>query len=291
MVHVDIVIRLDCCLTLGQMEIDDQRCKTKTDNPSNVRNFSFLIFRGAASGLGQAIAKILVLRGHKVFAVDKIEIFTTTMTSLICDLSQPACVEQIQLWLTQHAVRQLDTVICNAGVFQFKPVMELDEEEVAKIWQTNVFGVWRTIKATRPEKKLIVISSEGAILAKAPYTWPYVGTKKALEDMATCLALEQPTLNVSIVRPGAMRTPMLQQLSDLKSECRKAKFMWKVAKYSAQWYSSSTDNVAQVISDVVEQPRAPLHINLGHNPLLRLISVFPDSLTTPVLSFFLAFRD
>ena len=199
--------------------------------------------------------------------------------------------QEIKAWLKKLQVPQPDVVICNAGVFEFKPVLELSEEEMMTAWQSNVFGVWRTIKAATPRSKLVVISSEGAILARTPYTWPYVGTKKALEDLVACLQLEQPTLKTTIVRPGAMRTPMLDQLANLKSADPKVRFMWTVAQYCARWYSSSVDAVAAGVVEIVEEPRPPRFRNIGHNPILRLISALPEIVTSFTLRLTLAFID
>ena len=230
-------------------------------------------------------------RGHEVLVIDKRTIEDPRFKSLKIELGEPGCDAEIRSWLKTCDVSRPDTVICNAGVFAFMPLLEMDESEMNATWQSNVFGVWRTIKAANPRNRVIVISSEGAILARMPYTWPYVGSKKALEDFVECLRLEEPSLKFTIVRPGAMRTPMLEQLSTLKTANSKAQFMWSIAKFSSRWYTSSVAHVAERILDITEASHPPATANIGQNPVLRLISLLPEFITTAAARVLLACID
>lgn len=228
-------------------------------------------------------------RGHKIFGIDKRSLENVPFACLQTDLASPTSQQEIKTWLRNHKLSNIDAVVCNAGVFSFKSLLELEESEMSSLWQTNVLGVWRTIKATQPCEKIFVISSEAAILSRTPYTWPYVGTKRALEDFIECLRLEEPNLKISVIRPGAMQTTMLDELARLSSKNAKQNFVWSIAQTAAKFRSSSVVVVAEKIADLIESKNPPEYYNIGHNPVLRLVSLLPNSVTALATRLLLAF--
>ena len=288
-----------------------------------------ILITGAASGLGRCLAQQLQLDGHEVFAVDVNQCIeaqsdnkwgksaTTNLTSkepiLNCqtshkqkanfpikskmiDLSHPSASLEIQSFI----VNPVDVLICSAGVFTMGAIADLEDSQITKSFQVNLFGVWRAVKAVldlqretavtsdraalghRPS--IFIVSTEGTRLTHSPYTWPYLGSKRALEDMADTLRKEATPLcrSVTIVRPGAMRTPMLDELrkscdnKDIDPLARKTR---KLAHAFAKLSSLSPEEVAGRLCRVIARidRRLPPHeLNIGFNPILGVASILPD---------------
>ena len=230
-----------------------------------------VLVTGGSSGLGLALVNRLISRGHTVYILDIAEppeTLTGYAGNLVVDISSPEC----SLWISMFLVDKprIDTLICNAGVFRFGSLLAMSESEIVSVFQTNVFGVMRCIKACQPNLKLYVISSEAVCLPQAACTWPYVASKRLLEDLAITLRLELTTLpTVTIVRPGAMQTPMLTGVV-LKSDA-----VHKLTSLLARMWSSNPDDVAMKIVDSMEWVVSPDLLHIGHNPLLMLSRVFP----------------
>ena len=231
-----------------------------------------VVVTGGASGLGLALVRQLIARGHTVYIFDIVKppvSLTGCAGNLVVDLAAP----ESELWITKYLSDkpEIDTLICNAGVFKFASLLTLSESEICTAFQTNVFGVIRCFKACMPSLKFYVISSEGVCLPLAACTWPYIASKRLLEDFATTLRLELHTLpTVTVVRPGAIETPMLASV-ELETGA-----IHKLTRFLAYLWKNKPEAVALKIVDSIEMVDSPDVLHVGHNPLLFMAKVLPD---------------
>src|SRR5688572_22071193 len=111
-----------------------------------------VLITGASSGVGQATARLLAQKGHKVFGTSRdparAEIMPTIEMLALdvrVDDSVAACVQAV----TSRA-GQLDILVNNADYELAGALEELSVDEARAQFETNFFGVVRMIKAVLP---------------------------------------------------------------------------------------------------------------------------------------------
>src|ERR1700744_2728289 len=119
------------------------------------------VVTGASKGIGAGIARALGAEGATVvvnYASDQAgaeRVVTDINASggqaiaVRANVSKPDEVQKL-FEATQAAFGHLDVLVNNAGVFSFSPVEELDEDELHRQFETNVFGLLRATKEASP---------------------------------------------------------------------------------------------------------------------------------------------
>jgi NAD(P)-dependent dehydrogenase (short-subunit alcohol dehydrogenase family) len=175
---------------------------------------------GASTGLGEALATLLLDKGEKVAATfrksEQVEEFTKKKPGyslgVLVDVTD---VKQIQ-GAVQHAVSnfgRLDVVVNNAGYGSLGSIEEISEEETQRQFDVNVFGPLRVVRAVLPhlrEQKsgnILNITSVGGMVGLA-HAGIYNGSKFALEGLGESLAAQLKPLGIHVtnVEPGPFRT-------------------------------------------------------------------------------------
>jgi len=172
-----------------------------------------ILVTGASSGIGRNIAESLAANGYLVYAGAR------KQTDLDA-LNEIPNVQSVRLDVTKQdeidaAVRTVQSggkglygLVNNAGVLTLGPITEIDEDELAWIFDVNLFGVYRVTKAFAPliiesKGRIINISSIAGILS-GRFWAPYNMTKHALEAYTDDLAAEMALfdVHVSAINPG-----------------------------------------------------------------------------------------
>lgn len=174
-----------------------------------------VLITGASSGIGSATAEHLVSRGYRVFGTARSpqRVATASGVSLLSlDVTVEASVAHaVQAVL--DATGRLDVLVNNAGLGVFGAFEETSIEQAQALFDTNVFGVIRTIKAVLPHMRarrsgLIVNVSSVQGFIPAPYASIYSSTKHALEGLSESVDHEvrQFGIRVVLVEPAFTRT-------------------------------------------------------------------------------------
>ena len=111
---------------------------------------------------------------------------------------------------------KIDVLVNNAGYGIIGAVEEANDEEIARVHETNVFGLLRVLRAVLPHFRLrrsghiVNLSSIGGLVG-LPGFGIYNSTKFAVEGISEALASELAPLGicVTIVEPGPFRTEFL----------------------------------------------------------------------------------
>jgi SDR family mycofactocin-dependent oxidoreductase len=127
--------------------------------------------------------------------------------------------EQIRGFV-EHAIAELgklDALVANAGVFGSAATLDvLTEEQFDEMLDTNLKGVWLTIKAVVPHMASrrygrIVVTGSTATFIGAPGFGHYVASKHAVDGLVKTLALEQGAngITANLVCPTGVGTEMI----------------------------------------------------------------------------------
>lgn len=181
-----------------------------------------VLVTGASSGIGKAVAELLVTKGLKVYGtsrtwstepVQKQNNYYEIGLDINDDKSTSYSVQKII-----EKEKRLDIVINNAGFGYVSSVMFGSTEDAKKQFETNFFGTIRVIEAAMPQMiaqkggKIITVGSIGGRIA-IPYQGLYSASKSAIAIYSDALRMECKKYNikVSVVEPGDTKTDFDQR--------------------------------------------------------------------------------
>ncbi len=176
-----------------------------------------ILVTGASAGLGEACARHLARQGHRVYGTSRrvapdAESVPGRVTQLRMDVTDEASVERaIEVVLEREG--RIDVVVNNAGVGLAGSVEDTSVDEARALFETNVFGVHRVLRAVLPSMRaarsgLIVNVSSIAGIVTIPFQGFYSASKYALESLSDALRLELAPFGIAVclVEPGDFRT-------------------------------------------------------------------------------------
>lgn len=179
---------------------------------------------GAGSGIGLAIVETLAQAGHRVWAGARREEDLARLAAmpgveaLPLDLLSPASATAARDVLAAHGGR-LDGLVNNAGIGEIGHLAAWRDDDVRRLFETNVFGLMRLTQALLPmllaaRGRVVNIGSMGGTINQ-PLFGPYTMSKHALEAYSETLRMEAAPhgLAVSIVQPGAVTTRIRESAS------------------------------------------------------------------------------
>lgn len=115
---------------------------------------------------------------------------------------------------------RLDVLVNNAGYFGGGLAESYSADDLEKMYDVNVKGTWRTIKASLPQMRkqgegLIINTSSGLGRFAAPFMTVYASTKFAVEGLSEGLHYEVRPLgiDVAMVQPGAFPTEIFSKVA------------------------------------------------------------------------------
>ena len=248
-----------------------------------------ILVTGAAGGMGKAKCTLLSQKGYNVYGIDYREIESdANFTFMVCDVTKTQSVEKVKDFIKDSAGK-LDAVVHTAGVYDLDSLVEISEERFCRVFDINLFGVYRINKAFVPLMKdggrIIITSSELAPLDPLPFTGIYGISKAALEKYAFSLRMEVNLLglSVSVIRPGAVKTGLLNVSTvALDRFCENTKLYNTNAKKFHQIVDSvesknvSPEVIAETVLAALCDKRPKYVYNVNRNPLLKLLNALPD---------------
>lgn len=174
-----------------------------------------VLITGCSTGIGRNLAINLIETGYSVVATArKLDSLTDIPAALklTLDVTQP---ESVKSAVSQVIERfgHLDVLVNNAGYAQVGAIEDISDDQVKRMYDVNVFGVMRMIRAIIPQMRkqgagqIINISSIAGKMA-TPVNGTYSSTKFAMEAMSDAMRLELEPFNIQVilVEPGAIKT-------------------------------------------------------------------------------------
>lgn len=137
---------------------------------------------------------------------------------------------RLMRWLkkTVEKFGKIDILVNNAGIAQFKPFLELTEEEWDRTLDINLKGYFLCAQAVAKEmakrKSGVIINIASIAMGQIGVGFPalvhYCASKGGIVGMTEALALELAPYNIRVnaISPGAIETPMIEPIkSDSKT--------------------------------------------------------------------------
>jgi NADP-dependent 3-hydroxy acid dehydrogenase YdfG len=182
-----------------------------------------VLVTGAGSGIGRAIARLLLQQGHQVIGTSrdcrKFTMHLANFTPMQLDLGQLELLPE-KIRALEQQFPALDTVIFNAGAGQFGSLEEFSYPQIESLMTINFTSQVFLTKALLPAFKrkgfgdLIYIGSEAALKGSRKGT-VYCASKFALRGFTQALREEcsKNNVRVCLINPGMVKTPFFEQLS------------------------------------------------------------------------------
>lgn len=185
-----------------------------------------IIVTGASSGIGKEIARHFLKNGDNVVinssTADKLEqVYQEfgageNLAMVAGNVKHKSTGEKI-LATAMEKFGSVDVLVNNAGIYETKPFLEVDEAYLDKFLDTNLKGTFFTTQAVIPQ---MLKQHDGVVinigtplvnhaLGGAPSTAP-LSSKGAIHSLTLQLAAEfgKDNIRVNTVAPGVIRTPM-----------------------------------------------------------------------------------
>lgn len=249
------------------------------------------LITGISGGMGYATGKRLAAEGWQVVGLDlrAPEVFDG-LRFLQADLTDASAVERCTEQLRRDGT-ELDCIVHMAGLYDLDSLVEMPEEDFARIFQVNLFAAYRVdrclLPLLKPGARIVITTSELASLDPLPFTGIYAITKTALEQYAESLRMELQLLGhpVIVLRPGAVDTGLLRVSTDRLQAFTENT---KLYSYNAKRFSQIVDRVEArkipperiaALTDKALRVKNPKYVyKINRNPLLLLLNALPRRL-------------
>ncbi len=239
--------------------------------------------------MGLAITKRLTDEGCFVYALDCRDFEAPeNAKKIICDLRNEGSVNEAFAQVKADC-DGLYAIIHTAGIYDLDSLLEMSEERFKRIFDINLFGLYRVNKTFLPllhkGSKIIITSSELAPLDPLPFTGIYAITKAAVEKYAYSLRMEMNLLgiSVSVIRPGATRTPLLGDSTSALDKFVESTKIYKTNSkrfkkivYSVEAKNVSPEKIGELAYRIIRAKKPRYVYNINRNPLLLLLNALPQ---------------
>jgi NAD(P)-dependent dehydrogenase (short-subunit alcohol dehydrogenase family) len=185
-----------------------------------------IIVTGASSGIGKEIARLFLEKGDNVVitsaTAEKLEQAYhelgagDNLAIMAGNIKDKSTGEKL-VALAIERFGSADVLINNAGIYETRPFLEVDEAYLDRFLDTNFKGTFFTTQAVIPQ---MLKQRDGVVInigtpsvyhafGGAPSTAP-ISSKGAIHALTIQLAAEfgRQNIRVNVVAPGVIRTPM-----------------------------------------------------------------------------------
>jgi len=252
-----------------------------------------VVITGASSGFGRLAAEFLARQGYGVFAT--MRDMTGRNAARAREVEELAAAESLDLHAAEMdvsddasveaavrdvAVRagRIDVLVNNAGFGYMGLLESFTTEQARRIFETNVFGPLRTIRAVLPHmhrqgEGLLIQVSSGAGRVPIPSMGLYCASKFALEAVSETYRYELARAGIDsvCVEPGAYPTEIFGKLEKGADPAREEAYGAAreiAAKVSGNLTASTADpmEVPQALLRIIETPAGSREVRyrIGH---------------------------
>jgi NAD(P)-dependent dehydrogenase (short-subunit alcohol dehydrogenase family) len=177
-----------------------------------------ILITGCSTGFGKLTAKLFHKNGWNVIATMRSpekETELTQMDNILVTKLDVTDKESVTKAVSQGLAKfgTIDALVNNAGYGGHAFLEQFSEEQIYKMFETNVFGVMRVSRAVLPHMRkqkngVIINVTSMAGYAGLSLSSIYSASKFAVEGLTEAMALEYKPFNIKVkaVAPGAYGT-------------------------------------------------------------------------------------
>jgi NAD(P)-dependent dehydrogenase (short-subunit alcohol dehydrogenase family) len=246
---------------------------------------SVILITGSSTGIGMAAALYLSKKGHRVYASMRNPAVSSELRSaaaaagsqvevIALDVSDEQSVKKAVAQVLEREGR-IDVLVNNAGIAPIGPLEEVDDAEVKRVFDTNVFGLLRCVRAVLPSMRkqksgsIINIGSVAGDIAST-CSGVYAASKFALEGLSESLAQEVKPfgIHVALIKPGFILTPIIGKALEALPKPESSAYPTAVRVANALFQSATTtggppEMVAMTIEEAMNDRTSRLRYPVG----------------------------
>lgn len=184
-----------------------------------------IIITGTSRGIGYEMVRILAENNQvSVLALSRTAqpvnaLGLDNVTAIPFDLTKPGDLKEVTDFVEQEWNSRVDVLVHNAGKMLKKPFGEIGREELKKVYDVNIIGVFDMTQALLPfmhkEGHIVMNSTMGAVQGSVKFGGlsAYSSSKAALVNLAEILAeeLSESGPAVNALAFGAVQTEMFEE--------------------------------------------------------------------------------
>lgn len=191
-----------------------------------------VIITGSRRGMGRAHALAFAKEGARVVVsdisledcqevVDEIASQGGEAIAIKCDVTKKEEIEEM-VRKTIEKWGRVDVLVNNAGICQFKPFLQLTEEDWERTIDINLKGYFlcaqRVAHEMAKQKSGVIINIASIAMGQVGVGFPnithYCASKGGIVAMTEAMAIELAPFNIRVnaIAPGAIETPMIDPL-------------------------------------------------------------------------------
>ena len=180
------------------------------------------IITGGGSGIGLAISRLFASRGATVHILDLTE---TTLSAAVQEIIQsggkavahPCSVsDQSAVFSVFETIGRVDILVNNAGIAHVGTVETTTEDDLDRLYNVNIKGVYNCLKAAVPIMRsqgggVVLNMASVAALVGLPDRFAYSMTKGAVMAMTIAAAKDhlKDHIRVNSISPARVHTPFV----------------------------------------------------------------------------------
>ncbi|KAK48743.1 short-chain dehydrogenase [Caballeronia jiangsuensis] len=183
------------------------------------------VVTGGGSGIGYAAAERFVAEGARVVIsgrnAEKLqraaEKLGENALPVVADAAIPDDMRQLYEKAVGHFKCNVDVVVANAGISRQTPVRDTSLAQFSDVLNTNVGGVYATVREALPflarPASIILVASLAANQGTKNFS-AYCASKAAVVSLAKSFAAEfvESDIRVNSISPGVANTPIFDSL-------------------------------------------------------------------------------
>ena len=237
---------------------------------------------GCSTGFGRELAKHVLERGYRTVVTarnpDEVNDLAAMGEALVLKLDVTDQGEiDAAIKAAEDKFGRIDVLVNNAGIGYFAAVEESEEDQIRRMFEINVFGLSRMMRAVLPgmrhrRKGFIVNFSSIGGLVSFPSTGYYHATKFAVEGLSEALWQEVEPLGIKVmlVEPSGFRTDWAgRSANESKRQIDDYAATAGARRSQSRALSGKQPGdpvrAAHAIVKAIESPNPPHHLLLGNN--------------------------